>query len=136
MALKSWNSMCLPKANGRLGFYHFFDLNKALLTKLRWKVALEDDNLWAATMQHKYLRNKMFFECKAKQGDSFVWKGILSTKDIVQAGACYRVGDGTSIDPWKDPWILWRAEKHISLKEGTVNLKVNKVADFIDCWNK
>ncbi|KAL5549525.1 hypothetical protein UlMin_004756 [Ulmus minor] len=31
-------------------------------------------------------------------------KALLS-KDVLKLGACYLVGDGGSIDPWKDPWV-------------------------------
>lgn len=45
MAMKSWNTICKPKENGRLGFKRFFKINEALLSKLGWKVASKKDSL-------------------------------------------------------------------------------------------
>lgn len=80
MALKSWTSMCLPKRCGGLGFRRFSDINKALLAKLGWYVVKGGENMWTSKLRNKYLKEKPFFECMAKRGDSFVWKGIFIPK--------------------------------------------------------
>lgn len=36
--------------------------------------------MWTTMFRHKYLKEKSFFEFKAKQGDSFVWRGIESCR--------------------------------------------------------
>ncbi|KAH7524575.1 hypothetical protein FEM48_Zijuj06G0134100 [Ziziphus jujuba var. spinosa] len=41
LALKNWGSLCKPKA-----FRKFKDFNVALLAKLGWKLAKEEDCLW------------------------------------------------------------------------------------------
>lgn len=61
MALKSWNSMCLPKTSGGLGFKRFSDINKALLGKLGWYLARGEENMWTTVFRHKYLKEKSFF---------------------------------------------------------------------------
>ena len=42
---------------------------------------------------------------RKKIGDSPFWKAILDIRNLLADGACYVVGDGNSIDPWKDPWV-------------------------------
>lgn len=45
-------------------------------------------------------------------------RGIISSREAIIEGACFRVGDGSSINPWKDPWIPW-IQGHVPiLKEG------------------
>lgn len=39
-------------------------------------------------------RNIHFFCCNPKPGDSSVWKGILSSKELVLSRACFKVEDG------------------------------------------
>lgn len=53
----------------------------------------------------------------------------------MRAGSCFSVGDGTSIDPWKDPWIPWRQEKCIVCKEGANAGGIRRVADLFDAQN-
>lgn len=72
----------------------FFDINRALLAKLGWLMANRDDRLWVTVWARKYLRGKSFFSCIGRVGDSRMWKGILSTKDLVQKGSCFRIGNG------------------------------------------
>ncbi|KAH7537930.1 hypothetical protein FEM48_Zijuj03G0145100 [Ziziphus jujuba var. spinosa] len=46
LALKAWRDLCRPKELGGLGFRRFKDLNLAVVAKLRWKLACEEDSLW------------------------------------------------------------------------------------------
>lgn len=43
---KCWDSICLPKSVGGLGFKRMFDVNKALIAKLAWSIASSNDKLW------------------------------------------------------------------------------------------
>jgi hypothetical protein len=43
LSLKSWNSLCSPKALGGLGFRKMEDVNLALITKLGWKLLTSSD---------------------------------------------------------------------------------------------
>ena len=36
-----------------------------------------------------------------------VWRAIEGVKDIIVKGACYLIGDGSSINVWLDPWVPW-----------------------------
>ncbi|KAF3437209.1 hypothetical protein FNV43_RR19962 [Rhamnella rubrinervis] len=80
LALRNWKELCKPKDVGGLGFRSFWDYNTALLSKLGWKIASGEESLWSELLKARYLRHDDFFKCEAKSGDSWVWKGILSTK--------------------------------------------------------
>ncbi|PON91101.1 hypothetical protein TorRG33x02_131320 [Trema orientale] len=82
------------------------DFNRVLLAKLAWKLACNENRPWVKLLHYKYCNNLDFWEVQAKPSDSLVWKGILSVKDLVLRDSCFLVGDGTSIDVWKHPWIL------------------------------
>ena len=34
-------------------------------------------------------------------------EGIERSKGLIAKGPCYMVVEGTSIDVWNDPWVLW-----------------------------
>ena len=36
-----------------------------------------------------------------------VWKAIESTKHFIIKGVCYLIGDGSSVNIWTDPWVVW-----------------------------
>ena len=82
------------------------DFNKALLAKWGWSLLVCNKFLCLDTLRARYLYNISFFDALPQAGDSGLWKAILSLRDIIREGACYVVGDGRSIDPWKDHWVL------------------------------
>jgi hypothetical protein len=48
LSIKSWNSICSPKALGGLGIRKMKDVNIALISKLGWKLLTGSDSLWAS----------------------------------------------------------------------------------------
>ena len=46
-----------------------------------------------------------FSDVSITPNSSYLWRILLRGKDIVQLGSIWRVGDGLSIDVWKDKWI-------------------------------
>lgn len=85
-------------------FKRFSDINTALLAKLAWKIASEEESMWTQILASKYLRGQSFFQHQLKPGDSNVWKGIVSARSWIRKGACFQVGDGCNINVWHDPW--------------------------------
>lgn len=73
-----------------------------------------------------------FFDCNTKTGDSMIWKGILKTRDIIQKGSCFKVGDGWTTNPWIDSWIPRLERKIPKVKDGVSTEGCDRVAQFID----
>ncbi|PON67813.1 hypothetical protein PanWU01x14_099810 [Parasponia andersonii] len=42
---------------------------------------------------------------QANPSDSLAWKSILANRNIVELGACKRIGNGRSLNIWRDPWV-------------------------------
>ncbi|KAH7533562.1 hypothetical protein FEM48_Zijuj04G0144400 [Ziziphus jujuba var. spinosa] len=132
LALKSWNLLCQPKALGGLGFRKFKDFNLALLAKLGWKLAKGEESLWTQIIRAKYLRNKSFFGCKFKAGNSYVWKSLLCSKEIVRKGSCFKIGNRWGTNPWKDPWVPDIRDKTPKLIQGADESQVQRVAELLN----
>lgn len=98
-------------------------------------VAAREDRLWVKVMIGRYLKGKSFFGYVAKRGDSRVWRGILSTRDIIRRGSCFQVGDGRSIDFQYDPWVPRIGTKSLSIQEDRVIVGIEKVVDLLDGEN-
>ena len=58
--LIAWDNVCRPKFKGGLGIRKNDDANKALTTKLGWRILTDNDNIWTRIMRDKYVKNKNF----------------------------------------------------------------------------
>lgn len=56
----SWNKICKPKKYGGLGFRKTEETNKAFLSKLGWRILIEEDNMWVRIIKDKYLHSENF----------------------------------------------------------------------------
>uniref|UniRef100_A0A803QD67 Reverse transcriptase zinc-binding domain-containing protein n=1 Tax=Cannabis sativa TaxID=3483 RepID=A0A803QD67_CANSA len=94
MAFKAWDQICQPKSSGDLGTRRFKDLNRALLSKLAWSVANQEDK-----PSVQWLLNQT------------IWKVNNSGKFSVKSAYCldqaYRFGPQR--DHWK--WV-WHVDIH------------------------
>lgn len=130
LALKALKDLCRLKKEGGLGFWNFKDINYALLAKLGWKLAVGDESLWCEIIQAKYVKEKSFFEIQKIKGSSPGWKGIISSKQFLLSGACYKIGNGLKVNPWKEPWLLDLTGRVLRLKKGVEAGRWTKVVDL------
>uniref|UniRef100_A0A803QC15 Reverse transcriptase zinc-binding domain-containing protein n=1 Tax=Cannabis sativa TaxID=3483 RepID=A0A803QC15_CANSA len=109
LALCDWTSLCLPLDRGGLNFKKFGDINLALVAKLGWKLANEEDSLWCKIFKAKYWgnRDQTFWTSKVPKNASFGAKGIMATRDLIRNETCWLIADGSKVDLWHSPWIPW-----------------------------
>ena len=107
LASRCWEAFCKPKSHGGLCFTLYIDFNKALLTKLGWKIITDDSAFWVKAIRAKYYSVESFWDVAYKSGDSYVWKGILHSRPILQKICFQVVGDGAVIDISSRPWAPW-----------------------------
>ena len=107
LALKSWDELCYPKAKGGLGFKKATVFNNAFLAKLAWMIVSKRDSLCMSLLRAKYKVRQGWLYANRLKIYSPIWKAIEDTKSIIVKGACYQLGDGSSINVWNDPWVSW-----------------------------
>jgi hypothetical protein len=80
-----------------------------MLSRQAWHLVQFPDSLCAQILRAKYYPNGDVLEAKAEQGISYTWRGILHGIDLLKQGVIWRIGDGTQVRIWDDPWIpkLW-----------------------------
>jgi len=88
LSLKSWNSLCLPKDQGGLGFRLMKDVNISLISKLGWKLLVDHDCLWVSLFKNKYFKYGNLLTSSLPT-DSFIWNGIKSIVPLLKSGACF-----------------------------------------------
>lgn len=84
--LIAWDTTHKPKAQGGLSLRKTIPFNKALITKLGWKIIRENDNLWVQLIKKWYLQNQNSFTYKTKPNDSHILRKILAQREIVRKG--------------------------------------------------
>jgi hypothetical protein len=105
MAWMSWKKMGKGKEKGGLGFRDLEFFNLAMLAKQGWRLIRNPESLVARIMKAKYYLNSNFLEAKIGRNPSYAWRSIWNSKKLLKEGLIWRVGDGTQIKIWEDPWI-------------------------------
>jgi hypothetical protein len=110
LAWKSWDSFRRPKDEGGLDFRKSKAFNQALLAKIAWWVASDRDSICVRALRSKYKVDEDWLGSEPRKNASHLWRAIEKLRPIIKMGACFLVGDGLSIDMWKDPWVPWLEE--------------------------
>lgn len=63
----------------------------------------------AHILKARYFKHTDIMDAQRGSNPSFIWQSILWSMDILAKGFRWRVGDGKSINAFKDAWIpyLW-----------------------------
>ena len=66
-----------------------------LLGKQAWRLITMLDSLVAMTLMLKYCHNKDFLKVKEKPDSSWIWKSMLTGRDVILKGIDVQVWDGS-----------------------------------------
>ena len=102
----SWERLCSRKKKGGMGYRDLHLFNLAMLARQGWRLIVEPDSLCAQVLRAKYYPNGDLLEVKEKPGISYSWRSLIRGLKALNDGLIWRVGDGTNINIWTDPWIL------------------------------
>ena len=102
---QSWTRLARAKEMGGMGFCDLQVFNFALLGKQGWNFIHNPNTLVARLFKAKYFPHGSYLSSSLGSNPSFVWRSVWSTKEVVNRGTRWRVGDGKSIYAWKDVWV-------------------------------
>jgi hypothetical protein len=105
LSLKSWNSLCIPKALGGFGLRRMKEVNLALIAKLGWKHLTGANSLLVSQLSGKYLIVESFLSPSSISATSLLWKGNIKTKPFIFLGACHRIHRSSTLYVWNSSWI-------------------------------
>ncbi|GMN47639.1 hypothetical protein TIFTF001_016825 [Ficus carica] len=84
-------------------------------------------SLMARVLKAKYISNSNFLEANIGNNASYVWRSIVSGRELLKEGLRWRIGDDKNVLVFKDPWIsrptLFQPISRPSLN--TENLKIS-----------
>ncbi|CAA7043439.1 unnamed protein product [Microthlaspi erraticum] len=101
----AWRKLCRHKTDSGLGFRVIEDFNTALLAKQLWRLIDNPDSLFAKVFKGRYFRNSSPLDPIRSYSPSYGWQSIVSARPLVYKELIKRVGSGSSISVWYDPWI-------------------------------
>ena len=105
MTWLSWEKMCAPKKDGGLGFRDLKAFNIALLAKQGRCLQSNTRSLVHRVLKACYFPDCDFIDAELGQTPSYAWRSIMVAQDVVRDGHQWQVGDGTSIQIWRDKWL-------------------------------
>lgn len=129
LTLIAWHNVCQHKENGGLGIRDLGLFNKALMLKIVWQVAANEDKLWVQIMRAKYFPRGGFWGVKNSNGSSKLWKSIQELKEIFRDQIRWSISDGRDIpalnQPWYPGWQLQMIESNMQ-RDTTVATRLNE----------
>uniref|UniRef100_A0A2N9ED45 RNase H type-1 domain-containing protein n=1 Tax=Fagus sylvatica TaxID=28930 RepID=A0A2N9ED45_FAGSY len=127
------------KMQGGIGFRDLQLFNKALLAKQGWRLIQNPASLVCRILKSKYFPRTTFLEATVLNNPSYLWRSILVAKDVLNMGLRWRVGTGSKINIWKDPWLLCSTTYRV-ISPVFAQTSNNSVDSLIDAatmtWNK
>ena len=97
--------MSLDWKTGGLGFKDLGAFNTALLGKQVWRLLTQPNLLVSKVLTNRYHPKESFFKCKVPENASWIWKGLMGARQLIEKGVRRRIGNGKSTKIWEDSWI-------------------------------
>lgn len=101
----SWDKICRSKFQGSLGFRKLSYFNIALLVKQGWRVIQNENSLLHRVLKARYFPHSTFFDATLGKSPFYKWRRIWEAKKYLVQGGRWRIGDGSRVRLWKDPWL-------------------------------
>lgn len=134
----SWGFMCEPVEVGGLGFKEANKMNKAMIAKLAWRLATQQNTLLGTVLKNKYFKTSTIFNAKKHYKASWMWGCIMQGVSLIHKFSCWEVGDGKSINIWTDIWIPGM-EQNLTSYCGNKHNLLTLVSELLDSntkkWN-
>ena len=120
--LDKWDTLCMKKEHGGMGFRQLHPFNLAMLGNFISK----PHTLASRLIKAKYFPQGNFLSAQLGLNPSYNWRSIWSAQSILGRGCRWHIRDGSSVSVWQDPWLKDDTNMHLttSTMEGLENLKV------------
>ena len=88
-----------------MGFKDLALFNDDLLAQQAWRLLQNKNSLLYRVFKPRFFPNGTILDAPQSQAGSYAWKSLLIGRDVLVEGSRWRVGDGESINVWRDPWL-------------------------------
>ena len=126
----NWGKLCTPKNRGGVGFRDIHAFNLAMLAKQAWRLIHGTHSLFYRVYKARYFPTCFFMEAHLGSNPSYVWRSLLSARELLQEGSVWKIGDGSSVGIQTHKWL-----PHPSTFHAGMDLTL-RTADFINPQTK
>ncbi|XP_075659108.1 putative mitochondrial protein AtMg00310 [Castanea sativa] len=105
MAWVAWKKLCYSKDEEGMGFRDLRAFKLALLAKQGWRIQQNPQSLVHRVFKAKYFAGCSFREAQVGRKPFYAWRSIMAAKEVVIRGSRWIIGNGESVNIWKDRWI-------------------------------
>lgn len=102
----SWKKLCTHKAVGGMGFRDLHAFNRSLLAKQCWRILRNPEALQARILKARYFPDCSFLDAIKGGHASQAWSSLLVGREIIENSAHWQIGNGRSVDVWKDRGLI------------------------------
>jgi len=88
-----------------MGFRDIHAFNLAMLAKQAWRLLNHQNSLFFRVYKARYFPNVSFLKAELGSNSSYVWRSLLKAREIILAGAKWKVGSGTLINIMGHQWL-------------------------------
>ena len=101
---KRWETLCLPKCKGGMGFKELKKFNEAMLAKQVWRLIHDKESLFYRVFKVKFFPTGDVFDAKIKLS-SYARRSILGARKVIAEGAKWRIGNDCRTRIYHDNWL-------------------------------
>ncbi|XP_071933079.1 uncharacterized protein [Coffea arabica] len=104
---------------------------------ISWEKITQPDLLVSKVLGAKYKLSQTGWEGEAPRNASWIWRSIYSSCSVLQKGMWKRVGDGTTINIWRDKWLMGSSTGKIATQKppGYGLLEILKIRNiYSEIW--
>ncbi|XP_074347622.1 uncharacterized protein LOC141686487 [Apium graveolens] len=101
----AWERLCEVKEEGVLGSKKLHEFNIAMLAKQAWRIINNVNPLVTQLLKARYHPTIDFLNALPVANQSYVWRSILETQEVVRQGCRRRIGDGKDTRVSQVPWL-------------------------------
>jgi hypothetical protein len=103
--------------------------NQVLLARQAWHLLIKPDSLCASILRARYYPNGRLEDIMFAGHASTSWQAIQYGLELLKKGLVWRVGNGSQIRIWRDPWLPGPSSYMLVSAQG--NCRLRRVSDLL-----
>lgn len=94
-----------------------------MLARQAWKLTVFQESLCARLLKAKYYPNGNLIDTAFCSNPSQTWQAISHGLELLKKGVIWRIGCGTQVRIWRDPWIPRELSLRTTTRQGRCRLR-------------